>query len=87
MIGDNHMPIQYDINSLRQQLDRPENKELSVLIIKEVRYAVEQHRNVHAQNKEYLILSTVMNLIKLFNEYPLMIDGRNNTTDNNNEPF
>lgn len=75
--------IQRNLNAIIIDLERPENKELADLIDKEVRYAATQV----TQYKEYLIKSTVQRLIKIFNEYPLMIDGRNDQSNNNNEPF
>lgn len=81
------MPIEYDLNSIRQQLDRPENKELADLITADLRYLQNQSRGLREYNKEYLLLTTVQRMIKIFNEYPMMIDGRNNKPNNETEPF
>jgi len=81
------MPIQYDINSIRQDLDRPENKELADVISKDLRYLMNQSKGLQANSKEYLLLSTVQRMVKIVHEFPMMIDGRNNQTDNSDVPF
>ena len=76
------MPIVKDINTMMNELARPENKELADLIKKEVHYAVTARPR--ASNEEYLTTVISYNLLKIFKEYPMMIDGRNN---NNDQPF
>lgn len=78
-------PIVHDMNSMEMELDRPENKELADLIIKQVHYAVTQRPRL--VNQPYLITLTTYNLLKIFKEYPMMVDGRNNINEINKEPF
>lgn len=80
-------PIIQDVNAIKAELNRPENKELSDLIAKDLSYMIEQSRNLGQDNKKYLFWLTVQRMVKIVKEYPMMIDGRNNQSNNNNEPF
>ncbi len=82
------MPIVKDINVMRNELARPENKELADLIKREVHYAVVTRPRL--ANQDYLIDVVTYNLFKLYNEYPMMVDSRNGDPENNNnndQPF
>lgn len=81
------MGIQYDLNALEIWLEKDdpnEPKELKDEVYKQLEYLQKQSRSLHTNNRRILLLETVKSIIKLYNEYPIMIDGRNNTND---QPF
>lgn len=81
------MGIKYDLNALELWLkkDDPEAPaELKEAIYKDLHYLQNQSRSLHTRNREILLIETVKGMIKKFVEYPMMIDGRNNTND---QPF
>lgn len=70
--------IEYDHNSIRIVLER--DPELTAVIRKEVEYLARQYK--HSKQREFLVDTTIANLIKTYHEY-----GMQQTTDTNEEPF
>lgn len=79
------MGIEYDLNTKQIWLEEDtatEPKELKKEIYKSLKYLQDQSKRLQSRNREILLIDTVRSMIKLYNEYPMMIEGRNN-----NEPF